>query len=63
VALGAANIVSSLFSGYPVTGGFGRSAVNAGAGAKTPLASLYTGALVLLAVFLLTNVIYVGDEL
>jgi len=42
VALGAANMTASFFSGYPVTGGFARSVVNAQAGAITGLASLVT---------------------
>lgn len=53
IALGSANVVSGLFGGYPVTGGFSRTAVNDSAGARTPLASLITAVLVLvtLAVF------------
>jgi sulfate permease, SulP family len=44
--LGAANVAAGLFSGYPVTGGFSRSAVNYQAGARTPLASVVTALLV-----------------
>ena len=40
VGLGAANVVSGLFGGYPVTGGFSRTAVNDTAGARTPFASI-----------------------
>lgn len=54
VALGAANVASGLFGGYPVTGGFSRTAVNASAGARTPLASVVTAALVLVALAVLT---------
>jgi SulP family sulfate permease len=46
VGLGAANVASGLFGGYPVTGGFSRTAVNATAGARTPLASIVTAAIV-----------------
>jgi SulP family sulfate permease len=53
-ALGLANLTSSLFGGYPVTGGFSRTAVNYEAGAKTPLASLVTAAVVLVTLLLLT---------
>jgi len=52
--LGLANIAGSLFSGYPVTGGLSRTAVNYSAGAKTPLASLFTGAIIVLTLLLLT---------
>jgi high affinity sulfate transporter 1 len=37
VAIGAANILSGLGSGYPVSGGMSQSAVNESAGARTPL--------------------------
>jgi len=42
VGLGAANVASGLFGGYPVTGGFSRTAVNDSAGSRTPLASIIT---------------------
>ena len=54
VGLGFANVASGLFGGYPVTGGFSRTAVNDSAGARTPLASIVTALLVLLTVVLLT---------
>lgn len=56
--LGLANIGSSLFSGYPVTGGFSRSAVNYEAGARTPLASVVTAVLVLVALAAFTPLFY-----
>jgi SulP family sulfate permease len=54
ISLGMANSTAGLFGGYPVTGGFSRTAVNATAGARTPLASLVTAAVVLLTIVLLT---------
>lgn len=54
IALGGANVVSGLFGGYPVTGGFSRTAVNDSAGARTPLASLITAVLVLVTLAVLT---------
>lgn len=54
LGLGAANVVGSLFSGYPVTGGFSRTAVNAQAGAKSTFASLVTAGLVALTLALFT---------
>ena len=45
IALGASNIIGSLFQSYPTTGGFSRTAVNDQAGAKTGVAAL-TSALV-----------------
>jgi SulP family sulfate permease len=54
VGLGAANLGAGLFGGFPVTGGFSRTAVNADAGARTPLASLITVAILLVSLVLLT---------
>ena len=54
IGLGAANVASGLFGGYPVTGGFSRTAVNDTAGARTPLASLITAAIVLATIAFLT---------
>lgn len=42
LALGIANTAAALTQAYPVAGGFGRSMVNLGAGAKTQLAGLIT---------------------
>jgi SulP family sulfate permease len=58
VALGAANVSSSLFGGYVVAGGLSRSTVNADAGAKSQLAALVTAALVALTLLLLTPYFY-----
>lgn len=56
--LGAANIAASLTSGYPITGGFGRSNVNLDSGANTPLAAIITAAMVALTVSFLTPLFY-----
>jgi SulP family sulfate permease len=56
--LGLSNLVAGLFSGYPVTGGFSRSAVNYEAGARTPVASLVTAVLVGLTLWFLTPLFY-----
>lgn len=58
VALGGANIAASFFSGYPVTGGFARSVVNAQAGAITGLASLITAAGIALILLFFTPIFY-----
>lgn len=54
IGLGSANVASGLFGGYPVTGGFSRTAVNDTAGARTPLASIVTALLVLVTIAFLT---------
>lgn len=53
VGLGSANIASALSGGYPVTGGFARSAVNFDAGAETPLAGAATALGILAAALFL----------
>lgn len=54
IALSLSNVAGSFFSSIPVTGSFSRSAVNHASGVKTPIGGIYTGALVLLAVGILT---------
>ena len=53
VALGLANAAAGLVRGYPIAGGLSRTAVNAQAGARTPLAGVFTAALVALTLVLL----------
>jgi len=45
-ALGAADIAAGIFSGYPVTGGLARTAVNFAAGARTGLAGIITASMI-----------------
>ncbi len=52
VGLGAANIATSFFGGFPVAGGFSRSVVNFDAGAATPAAGLFAALLMALATLL-----------
>lgn len=54
IALGASNLAAGLSSGYPVTGGFARSAVNFDAGAQTPAAGAYTAVGIAFAALFLT---------
>uniref|UniRef100_A0A8D0EXM7 Solute carrier family 26 member 11 n=1 Tax=Strix occidentalis caurina TaxID=311401 RepID=A0A8D0EXM7_STROC len=55
---GFANILGSFVSSYPITGSFGRTAVNAQSGVCTPAGGLVTGALVLLSLAYLTSLFY-----
>ncbi|NXJ16577.1 S2611 protein, partial [Odontophorus gujanensis] len=56
LAMGTANILGSFFSSYPITGSFGRTAVNAQTGVCTPMGGLVTGStLVLLSLAYLTS--------
>jgi len=58
VALGACNVSASLTGGFPVTGGFARSVVNADSGARTPAAGLYTAVGITLASLFLTPALF-----
>lgn len=54
IGLGAANLAGAFSGGYPVTGGFARSAVNFDAGAETPAAGAFTAVGIALATLFLT---------
>lgn len=58
VAVGAANLAAGAFHAFPVAGGFSRSAVNFSAGARTPVASLVTAAVVAATASLLTPALH-----
>lgn len=58
IGLGAANIGAAFTTGFPVTGGFSRSAVNYDAGADTPAAGAYTAAGLMFASLFLTPLIF-----
>lgn len=50
IGQGLSNIIGPFFSGYVATGSFNRSGMNYEAGAKTPLAAIFAGVLLILAV-------------
>jgi len=58
VATGAANAAAGMFGGFPIAGGFSRTAVNHSSGARTPLASLITAAMLTIAVLWLTPALF-----
>jgi SulP family sulfate permease len=58
IAIGAANLAAAFFRGYPVTGGFSRTAVNDQAGAETPLAGIITAVVIAVALLFLTPLLY-----
>lgn len=58
IALGAASLSAGVSSGYPVTGGLARSAVNFDAGAETPAAGAFTAIGIGLATLFLTPYLY-----
>ncbi|MAP94938.1 MAG: sodium-independent anion transporter [Ponticaulis sp.] len=58
IALGASSMSAGVSSGYPVTGGLARSAVNFDAGAETPAAGAFTAVGIALATLFLTPFLY-----
>jgi sulfate permease, SulP family len=54
LASGSANVAAGLFQAFPVAGGFSRTAINHQAGARTPVASLITAAMVAFSALALT---------
>jgi solute carrier family 26 (sodium-independent sulfate anion transporter), member 11 len=57
-ALGMCNFASSFFSSIPITGSFTRSAVNHSSGVQTTLGGIFTGAVVLLSLGVLTKTFF-----
>ena len=51
VGQGLSNLAGSFFSGYVATGSFNRSGLNYEAGAKTPLAAVFAGGLLVIIVY------------
>jgi SulP family sulfate permease len=51
IGQGFANLIGGLFSGYSVCGSLSRSAINFGLGIHSPLASVFSGVFVLIAMF------------
>ena len=58
IAQGASNILSPFVGGYVCTGSFGASAVLSKAAVRTPLAGLFSAAVLVLALYALTSVFY-----
>ena len=57
LGLGAANLVAAIGQGYPVAGGLSQSAVNEGAGARTPLSLFFASLSLTLVLFFLTGLL------
>lgn len=58
IAIGFTNLVGTFFNAYPATGSFSRSALKAKCGVRTPLAGIFTGIVVLIALYALTGAFY-----
>ena len=57
-ALGASNIIGSLFQSYTISGSFSRTAVNEQTGAKSPLSNVFAASLIGLTLLFLTPILY-----
>ena len=57
LALGVANLATSLGQGYPVSGGLSQSAVNEKAGAKTPFSLVFASVVIALCLLFLTGML------
>jgi high affinity sulfate transporter 1 len=55
LGIGAANLAAALGQGYPVAGGLSQTAVNDGAGARTPLALVFASITLALCLLFLTG--------
>jgi len=58
IGQGLANILGSIGQSYPISGSFSRSAVNLQSGAKSGLSSVFTSIAVIIALVLLTPLLY-----
>ncbi|KAI5124536.1 hypothetical protein M0805_003059 [Coniferiporia weirii] len=58
IAIGVANTIGSVFNAYPATGSFSRSALKSKSGVRTPIAGIFTGIVVIVALYGLTPAFY-----
>jgi sodium-independent sulfate anion transporter 11 len=58
IAIGVTNTFGTLFSAYPATGSFSRSALKAKSGVRTPAAGILSGLIVIVSLYGLTPAFY-----
>jgi len=58
IAIGVTNLVGTVFSAYPATGSFSRSALKSKSGVRTPLAGVLTAVIVIVALYGLTSAFF-----
>jgi sodium-independent sulfate anion transporter 11 len=58
IAIGVTNTIGTLFSAYPATGSFSRSALKAKSGVRTPAAGILSGLIVIVSLYGLTSAFY-----
>ncbi|KAI8967034.1 sulfate transporter family-domain-containing protein [Mycotypha africana] len=62
LAVGISNILNPFFGGFSCTGAFSRTAIMARSGSRTPIAGVFSGAIVVLALYVLTPAFYYIPE-
>jgi sodium-independent sulfate anion transporter 11 len=58
IGIGITNIFGPFFGAYPATGSFSRTAIKSKAGVRTPLDGLFTGIVIILAIYVLTPMFF-----
>uniref|UniRef100_A0A2C9M0J1 SLC26A/SulP transporter domain-containing protein n=1 Tax=Biomphalaria glabrata TaxID=6526 RepID=A0A2C9M0J1_BIOGL len=58
LSYGVANVLTSFFQGYPITGTFARTAINSQCGVKTTLGCTFTGVIVIIGLAFMTPIFY-----
>ncbi|ORZ03338.1 sulfate transporter family-domain-containing protein [Syncephalastrum racemosum] len=62
ITIGITNMVGAFFGAYPGTGAFSRTAIMARSGVKSPMAGVFSAAVVILALYVLTPAFYYIPE-
>ena len=58
IAIGVTNTIGPLFSAYPATGSFSRSALSSKSGVRTPAGGLFSALVVIVALYGLTDAFF-----
>jgi solute carrier family 26 (sodium-independent sulfate anion transporter), member 11 len=61
IAIGITNALGSFFHAYPATGSFSRTAIKSKSGVRTPFAGVFSGILVIIALYSTAAFYYIPD--
>jgi sodium-independent sulfate anion transporter 11 len=62
IAIGITNVIGSFFNAYPATGSFSRTAIKSKSGVRTPLAGVFSGILVIIALYSTSAFYFIPDS-
>ena len=62
IAIGITNAIGSVFHAYPATGSFSRTAIKSKSGVRTPFAGVFSGILVIIALYSTAAFYYIPDS-